>query len=345
MAPATPASKTDRFLPYLNDAMPRYDITTTNRVRGFLASVCFESNYFRATKEGKARAGTRASSAQAKYWLSGYMGRGLIQVTHEEGYQEFQDDVGDTAGIDVMAHPELLELPKWAVEVSCHYWQKNNLNKYADKGKIGFAQLEGAINTGSPNKKAWGEIDREKVYTLCVQAIPDGFVLINTGVGETTGANHSPDLNSDQVSGSVKETVKTTENQETGDGSKTVETTQESVASTDQTVVKEVPSFTSKFQAGIAWILSGGTLVGGGIKYAFEQIDIIPTFNIVIVVSVAVALAGLAYLIYDRSAERATRLNIEKMRIAGDKTLNTVHLVEAGSPGSPQALAAARATD
>lgn len=190
IAPLTPQATLDKFVPFLNDAMPRYDITTANQVRGFLASVAFESMYFQATKEKRARKGTKAYAAQEKYWYTGYLGRALLQVTHEDGYQDFQDDVGDAAGIDVMAHPELLEQPKWAVEASCHYWQKNRLNRYADKGSDGFAQLQGRINRGNPAKEAWGEDDRELVYKKCISAIPNNFVLDNSATASTV---HSDD--------------------------------------------------------------------------------------------------------------------------------------------------------
>ncbi len=179
IASGTPHGLRDRFIPFMNEAMPRYDITTKDRVAAFLCTTCFESQYFQKTREGKARPGTRAAAAQSHYWSTGFFGRGILQVTHKEGYQlvgEYLNDKGIIDDPDLFVNnPELLEEPKWAVESACVYWAQNNLNRYADAKKI-FA-LEGIVNTGNASHTAWGETDRETLYRKLELILPNDFDL------------------------------------------------------------------------------------------------------------------------------------------------------------------------
>lgn len=186
IAPSTPHGLRDRFLPFLNEALPRYQITTKNRVSAFLCTTAIESAYFRATKEGKARKETKAGHAQAKYWPSGFFGRGLIQTTHKENYEILGEYLCDKGLIDdadlFVNHPELLEEPKWAVESACVFWVTNHLNRFADSGNI-FA-VEGITNRGNAHKEAWGEDERERVWKILLKIIPDDFELDSAAVSE-----------------------------------------------------------------------------------------------------------------------------------------------------------------
>src|SRR5688572_12274528 len=76
LAPRTPVAKRDRFLPYLQEACPRYHIDTELRVAAFLATVCFESDYFKTTKEYRATRPGKVKALQDKYWDTGFYGRG-----------------------------------------------------------------------------------------------------------------------------------------------------------------------------------------------------------------------------------------------------------------------------
>src|SRR5258705_13445392 len=108
LVPGTAGMLRNRFIPFLNEACPRYQITTEIRVAAFLATIIFESNYLRATKEGHARAGTKARRAQDKYWSTGYYGRGLIQTTHLENYRLFNNFIHtiQTGAPNFVTNPE-----------------------------------------------------------------------------------------------------------------------------------------------------------------------------------------------------------------------------------------------
>ena len=57
-----------------------------------------------------------------------YKGRGLVQITGKENYQNYAKD----RGVDFVNNPEWVAEPKWAVDSAVWYWNKHNLNKYAD---------------------------------------------------------------------------------------------------------------------------------------------------------------------------------------------------------------------
>jgi putative chitinase len=52
-----------------------------------------------------------------------YRGRGLIQCTGKDNYRL----VGDVLGIDLVANPDMLARPEWALKGAIAWWE-NNLN-------------------------------------------------------------------------------------------------------------------------------------------------------------------------------------------------------------------------
>lgn len=183
LAPSTAKAKRDRFLPYLQEACSRYGIDTELRVAAFLATCCFESDYFRTTQEYRARSG-RAKTLQDRYWSTNFYGRGLIQLTHKENYEAFAEHLknriientvtdGSRAKVypNPVAMPEEVAQPELAVISACWYWQSNNLNRYADKGQ--FFAIQGLVNKGNAKKEALDYPTREKLYSTALRAIPD----------------------------------------------------------------------------------------------------------------------------------------------------------------------------
>ena len=169
LAPLTPDEKRDRFIPFLNYEMPRYGITTPLRVAAFLATICLESDYFRTTKEGRAKAGTKERKNQDRYWLTNDYGRGLIQLTWRENREKWQAwyDKAYAGNLDFVNHPELLEQPNWAVESACWFWWSHGCNEYADRGE--FRATQGIVNAGSPTAKKINHLaDRTLLYLKAV---------------------------------------------------------------------------------------------------------------------------------------------------------------------------------
>jgi putative chitinase len=186
IAPHSPANKRDRFVPFLNEALPRYGIVSELQVAAFLATACFESMYFQATKEGHARAGSKARAYQDKYWNTGFYGRGIFQTTHRANYLKLGQTLKKSGVVDnetlFVEHPELLEQPRWAVESACVYWTDNKLDRYARLGLKGFFALQGTVNRGNPNKEALDYPTRLAIYETARRVMPDDFSLNSAAV-------------------------------------------------------------------------------------------------------------------------------------------------------------------
>lgn len=71
-----------------------------------------------------------------------YRGRGLFQITGKANYADFQKDTGTT----LKTPDEVAEVPKIACRSAAWFWNKNNLNKFADARDI--RGMTKAINGG-----------------------------------------------------------------------------------------------------------------------------------------------------------------------------------------------------
>lgn len=61
-----------------------------------------------------------------------YSGRGLIQLTGKKNYQNYSE----YRDIDFVNNPEWVATQEWAVDSAMLYWNKRNLNSYADKDDV-----------------------------------------------------------------------------------------------------------------------------------------------------------------------------------------------------------------
>lgn len=160
----------------LEQLLPDYEINTPQRIAAFVAQCAHESGGFTTLKENlnyravtlrkvfpkyfteasaEAFAGKQEAIANRVYANrmgngpeeSGdgfrYCGRGLIQLTGKDNYQNFADSVEMTVE-DV---PEYLGTFEGAVQSACWFWENNNLNQWADKGDI--VTLTKRINGGT----------------------------------------------------------------------------------------------------------------------------------------------------------------------------------------------------
>lgn len=149
----------------LNEILPKYEITTVNRVAAFVAQCAHESAEFTVLQENlnyRAEALTKvwpsrfpaniapryarrpeaiANRAYADRMGNGpessgdgwkYRGRGLIQLTGKSNYQRFADSVK----LKLEEVPAYLETFRGSVESACWFWKTNNLNALADRGDI-----------------------------------------------------------------------------------------------------------------------------------------------------------------------------------------------------------------
>jgi putative chitinase len=133
-----PTQRAKQWAPHLNATMERFNITTPARAAAFLAQVGHESGRLQYVREiwnpkqvpeqahYSQRAGlgntkleaiviaTNHASNTGEWWK----GRGLIQIT---GYNNYLF-CGTALGLDLLNHPELLEIPEHAAACAGWFW-------------------------------------------------------------------------------------------------------------------------------------------------------------------------------------------------------------------------------
>ena len=156
----------DYWVHALNAILPEYEIDTPQRVAAFIAQTAHESGNYVFLKENLNYKAASLRKVFPKYFpddgiaaayankgerianrvyanrmgngdeASGdgyrYCGRGLIQLTGKNNYQNFADSIET----DVEEVSEYLGTFEGAVQSGCWFWETNNLNKWADAGDI-----------------------------------------------------------------------------------------------------------------------------------------------------------------------------------------------------------------
>ena len=101
-----------------------------------------------ANKVYNGRMGNRAGTDDG--W--NYRGRGLIQITGRDGYQQ----VGKVAGLDLVASPSLANDPKSALEVAAAFWTWKRLNVVADTDNLtAVTRIVNGGTTGLADRQVW----------------------------------------------------------------------------------------------------------------------------------------------------------------------------------------------
>jgi putative chitinase len=184
----------EELLEVLNRILPEYGIDTSKREAAFLAQASHESAQFNTMVENLnySAAGLckvwpkRFASVAAAYPYhrnpekignkvyadrmgngsegsgDGYMyrGRGCIQTTGKENYQELADCL-DLTLEETVSYCETLE---GAITSGAFFWENNSLNQYADSGN--FLTLTKRING-----KTVGLADRQSQYNLALRLL------------------------------------------------------------------------------------------------------------------------------------------------------------------------------
>lgn len=133
------------FLGPLNEAMAEFGINTPAREACFIAQIAHESGSFRYVKEiasGAAYEGRKDLGNTQPGDGVRFKGRGLIQITGRSNYAA----CGKALGLDLIAHPELLEETTAACRSAAWFWQTHGCNELADEGN--FKAITRVINGG-----------------------------------------------------------------------------------------------------------------------------------------------------------------------------------------------------
>ena len=124
-----------KYIGYLNAYFMPYSIITPLRQCMFLAQIGHESGQLRYCEEiasGRAYEGRKDLGNIYPGDGIRHKGRALIQVTGRANYEEISRDFN----IDFISRPEKLCEPEYAVRAAFWFWQKRNLNKWADQEDI-----------------------------------------------------------------------------------------------------------------------------------------------------------------------------------------------------------------
>ena len=177
----------DHWTDALNKILPDYGIDTPQRVAAFIAQAAHESGNFTALHENLNYRAVTLRKVFPKYFPTDelaaqyaqkperianrvyanrmgngpeesgdgfrYCGRGLIQLTGQQNYQNFADSI-ETPLEQV---PDFLQTFEGAVQSAYWFWENNNLNQYADTDDI--LTMTKRINGGTI-----GLEDRKKHY-------------------------------------------------------------------------------------------------------------------------------------------------------------------------------------
>ena len=178
----------------LNEVLPKYEITSVGRVAAFLAQCGHESADFTVLKENlnysadglhkvfpkrfptvesanpynrnpekianKIYADRMGNGPESSGDGYKYRGRGAIQLTGHDNYKAFADSIGQSID-EAVAYTETLA---GAIESACWFWNKNNLNQFADSADL--VTLTKRINGGTI-----GLDDRVKHYNHNIEVL------------------------------------------------------------------------------------------------------------------------------------------------------------------------------
>lgn len=145
--PHSTQANRDKYLPHINRFLFEFKMDTYKTQCAFLAQIGHESGQLRYVEEigsGKAYEGRKDLGNIYKGDGVLFKGRGLIQITGRNNYQQLSKDLK----IDFIVNPYLLKEPVYAVLSAVWYWNSHNLNKYTTLEESDFKALTKKINGG-----------------------------------------------------------------------------------------------------------------------------------------------------------------------------------------------------
>ena len=177
--PNCPAAKRADYLPFMQQAMAEFEITTYLRETAFLAQLAHESAELRYMEEiasGAAYEGRKDLGNTQPGDGKRYKGRGPIQLTGRANYTRY----GGLLGLDLVNNPTLAATKEVGFRIAGQFWQLNGLNELADQQQ--FKAITKRINGGYN-----GLDDRLKYYKRAKQ------VMSVDNIGVTAASAQSDD--------------------------------------------------------------------------------------------------------------------------------------------------------
>lgn len=128
----------DQYFPLLQTLLPQYEINTPLRTVHFLAQIGHESLSLKFTEElasGEDYEGRKDLGNTEPGDGRRFKGRGFIQLTGRANYKAYSEDAGVKL-LDKGNEVLVAKTPAHALGVSLWFWQRNNLNRHADKDDL-----------------------------------------------------------------------------------------------------------------------------------------------------------------------------------------------------------------
>lgn len=143
--PNCPAPKRTDYLPFIQQAMQEFEITSYLREAAFLAQLAHESGELRymeeiasgAAYENRANLGNTQPGDGKRY-----KGRGPIQLTGRANYTKY----GQLLGLDLVNNPTIAATKEVGFRIAGQFWKLNGLNELADQQQ--FKAITKRINGG-----------------------------------------------------------------------------------------------------------------------------------------------------------------------------------------------------
>ncbi|HEV7747558.1 MAG TPA: peptidoglycan-binding protein [Pyrinomonadaceae bacterium] len=171
--PNCAAAKRADYLPFIQQAMAEFDITSYLRETAFLAQLAHESGELRymeeiasgAAYEGRANLGNTQPGDGKRF-----KGRGPIQLTGRANYKRY----GDLLGLDLVNDPTIAATKEVGFRIAGQYWKLNGLNELADQQQFkaitkkingGYNGLDDRIKYYERAKKVMSSDDTETIAT------------------------------------------------------------------------------------------------------------------------------------------------------------------------------------
>jgi predicted chitinase len=143
--PNCPAAKRADYLPFIQQAMAEFEITSYLREAAFLAQLAHESAELRYMEEiasGAAYEGRQDLGNTRPGDGKRYKGRGPIQLTGRANYTKY----GGLLGLDLVNDPLVAATKEVGFRIAGQFWKLNGLNELADQQK--FKSITKRINGG-----------------------------------------------------------------------------------------------------------------------------------------------------------------------------------------------------
>lgn len=161
--PNCAAAKRADYLPFIQQAMQEFEITSYLREAAFLAQLAHESGELRYMEEiasGSAYEGRKDLGNTQPGDGKRYKGRGPIQLTGRANYETY----GQLLGLDLINNPTIAATPQVGFRIAGQFWVKKGLNPLADQQN--FKEITRRINGGYN-----GLDDRTKYYDRAKQVL------------------------------------------------------------------------------------------------------------------------------------------------------------------------------